>query len=256
MSHAFEQLLALRADLEEALASARRVHSAPQRSATCRLKSFTARRWRAPGEGYRQSSRERRSPAQVAPRTPLDLPRIGEPAAYKRACLRSTPAALRKQAGAARAESAYAHGAAEAEKCLEAIWEQLIAAPPSRGRSMSTVVLQDTQGPAFLLGSSRVRGAKADQEAEDLRRAVVARALLAVATDQRKRSGDERACIRLRLTRGAKFPISKAASKQAKAREEYGSRRESWESARSGCFPSSRKQKNSSLEAGERAGVP
>jgi hypothetical protein len=80
-------------------------------------------------------------------------------------------------------------GAVDSEKCLEAIWEQLIAAPPSRGRSMSTVVLQDTK---VLLSSWEVAAfvAEGDQEAEDLRRAVVARALLAVAMDERKRSGD------------------------------------------------------------------
>ena len=82
--------------------------------------------------------------------------------------------------------------AAEAEKCLEAIWEQLIAAPPSRGRSMSTVVLQDTK---VLLSSWEVAAfvEKGSQESEDLRRAVVARALLALATDKRKRSGEESA---------------------------------------------------------------
>ena len=81
-------------------------------------------------------------------------------------------------------------GAAEADKCLEAIWEQLIAAPPSRGRSMSTVMLQDTK---VLLSSWEVAAfiSKDNQESEYLRRAVVARALLAAGMDQRKRSGDE-----------------------------------------------------------------
>ncbi len=79
---------------------------------------------------------------------------------------------------------------ADPGKCLEAIWEQLIAAPPSRGRSMSTVVLQDTK---VLLSSWEVTAFvnEGGQEAEDLRRAVVARALLALASDRRKRSGDE-----------------------------------------------------------------
>jgi len=83
-------------------------------------------------------------------------------------------------------------GPPNAEKCLEAIWEQLIAVTPSRGRSMSTVVLQDTK---VLLSSWEVAAfvSEGDQEAEDLRRAVVARALLAVAMDQRKRSGEESA---------------------------------------------------------------
>jgi hypothetical protein len=57
---------------------------------------------------------------------------------------------------------------------------------------MSTVVLQDTK---VLLSSWEVAAfvAQGDQEAEDLRRAVVARALLSVAMDQRKRSGEENA---------------------------------------------------------------
>ncbi|HEY6904062.1 MAG TPA: hypothetical protein VI216_07115 [Candidatus Acidoferrales bacterium] len=81
-------------------------------------------------------------------------------------------------------------GVVDPGKCLEAIWEQLIAAPPSRGRSMSTVVLQDTK---VLLSSWEVTAFvnEGGQEAEDLRRAVVARALLALASDRRKRSGDE-----------------------------------------------------------------
>jgi len=78
----------------------------------------------------------------------------------------------------------------DSDKCLEAIWEQLIAAPPSRGRSMSTVVLKDTK---VLLSSWEVAAfvAEGSQEAEDLRRAVVARALLSLGTEQRKRSGDQ-----------------------------------------------------------------
>jgi hypothetical protein len=80
--------------------------------------------------------------------------------------------------------------AADADKCLESIWEQLIAAPPSRGRSMSTVILQDTK---VLLSSWEVTAfvSKGSQESEDLRRAVLARALLALGMDQRKRSGDQ-----------------------------------------------------------------
>lgn len=54
---------------------------------------------------------------------------------------------------------------------------------------MSTIVLQDTK---VLLSSWEVAAfvSEGDQEAEDLRRAVVARAQLAVAMDERKRSGD------------------------------------------------------------------
>jgi hypothetical protein len=57
---------------------------------------------------------------------------------------------------------------------------------------MSTVVLQDTK---VLLSSWEVTAFvnEGGQEAEDLRRAVVARALLALASERRKRSGDESA---------------------------------------------------------------
>ena len=75
------------------------------------------------------------------------------------------------------------------ESCLETIWEQLIATPPTRGRSMSTVTLKNTK---VLLSSWEVAAFvdKAGQESEDLRRAVVARAMLAVAMDSRKQSGE------------------------------------------------------------------
>src|SRR4029077_14950049 len=117
---------------------------------------------------------------------------IGEPAPTKASPASQAPSAPAKSAKPASESSAVPTAAAEVEKCLEAIWEQLIAAPPSRGRSMSTVVLQDTK---VLLSSWEVAAfvAEGGQEAEDLRRAVVARALLAVAGDQRKRSGDESA---------------------------------------------------------------
>ncbi len=75
------------------------------------------------------------------------------------------------------------------ESCLETIWEQLIATPPTRGRSMSTITLKNTK---VLLSSWEVAAFvdKGGQESEDLRRAVVARAMLAVAMDSRKQSGE------------------------------------------------------------------
>jgi hypothetical protein len=75
------------------------------------------------------------------------------------------------------------------ETCMEQIWEQLIAATPSRGRSMTTVRL----GGARLLMSSWEVAAFVSEDgpaAEDLRRAVVARALVTAALEQAKQSGD------------------------------------------------------------------
>jgi hypothetical protein len=75
------------------------------------------------------------------------------------------------------------------ESCMEKVWEQLISAPPSRGRSMTTVRI----GAARLLMSSWEVTAFVSEDspaAEDLRRAVVARALVAAATEQAKESGN------------------------------------------------------------------
>jgi hypothetical protein len=75
------------------------------------------------------------------------------------------------------------------EGCMEQIWEQLIAAPPSRGRSMTTIRL----GSARILMSSWEVAAFVSEDgpsAEDLRRAVVARALVTAATESARESGN------------------------------------------------------------------
>ena len=75
------------------------------------------------------------------------------------------------------------------ETCMEAIWEQLIAAPPSRGRSMTTIRL----GAARILMSSWEVSAFVSEDgfaAEDLRRAVVARALVTAAVETAKETGN------------------------------------------------------------------
>ncbi|HLJ41360.1 MAG TPA: hypothetical protein VKT50_07710 [Candidatus Acidoferrales bacterium] len=74
------------------------------------------------------------------------------------------------------------------EECLERIWEQLIEAPPTRGRSMSTVTLGDAR---VLLSAWEVNAFVSDggQLSEDLRRAVAARALVALAREEQKHSG-------------------------------------------------------------------
>jgi hypothetical protein len=75
------------------------------------------------------------------------------------------------------------------ETCMEQIWEQLISAPPSRGRSMTTVKL----GAVRLLMSSWEVAAFVSEDgpaAEDLRRAVVARALLSSNLENAKETGN------------------------------------------------------------------
>jgi hypothetical protein len=166
VTHAFEQLLALRADLEEALARGKSSAALPA------------------------ADSEKQQPDKLSTVDPSSKPAepAAPPAAATLPSAMDVPTADKPEKPASDAP-APAAGALDKEKCLESIWEQLIAEPPSRGRSMSTIVLQNTK---VLLSSWEVAAfvAEGGQEAEDLRRAVVARALLAVATEERKRSGD------------------------------------------------------------------
>jgi|SRR5579875_628198 len=73
------------------------------------------------------------------------------------------------------------------ESCLERIWQQLIEAPPAKGRSMSTVVLGDAR---VLLSAWEVNAflSEGGQLSEDLRRGVAARALLVLARAEKQAS--------------------------------------------------------------------
>jgi hypothetical protein len=191
VTRAFEQLLALRADLEDALS--RFSTGAPQAQATQSASSPSADEAASPERNSDSLSFMAPSASSaVLPKQPAsasEAERSPQPAAAAPATM---PSSTRQAAPPEAEVSAAPTSPAEAEKCLESIWEQLIAAPPSRGRSMSTIVLQDTK---VLLSSWEVAAfvSEGNQEAEDLRRAVVARSLLAVATDRLKRSGDRAA---------------------------------------------------------------
>ena len=186
---AFEQLLALRADLEEALGTAQGgpacIHLPDDAAHAAALVDHQGE------EEPAISSTPAPAAVQVSPANSpgpknADVNNVGNHPAKTPP---SIPPAAVQAPSSGNDGPAAPTSTAEMEKCLEGIWEQLIAAPPSRGRSMSTVVLQDTK---VLLSSWEVGAFVADggQEAEDLRRAVVARALLGLAIDQRKRSGD------------------------------------------------------------------
>ncbi len=199
VNRAFEQLLALRADLEEAAARVNSGSAAPQASATSEAAASASRAEKAasspahpvPAANVQVSPSNAPAPKRPEGAAPNGVSVVKPSVAPSAAANASKPDATApaKTAGEAGGNAAAPTPTAEMEKCLEAIWEQLIAAPPSRGRSMSTVVLQDTK---VLLSSWEVAAfvTEGDSEAEDLRRAVVARALLAVGTDLRKRSGD------------------------------------------------------------------
>ena len=101
----------------------------------------------------------------------------------------SSPKAKEKPETAAPKQAEAAGPALDFETCMEQIWEQLISAPPSRGRSMTTVKL----GAVRLLMSSWEVAAFVSEDgpaAEDLRRAVVARALLTSNLEHAKETGN------------------------------------------------------------------
>src|SRR5882762_9417140 len=74
----------------------------------------------------------------------------------------------------------------DVENIEEKIWDQLIATPPVRGRSMTTVTVQETR---VLLSAWEVAAfiSASGQDSDDLRRVIVARAMLSAAIDRRKR---------------------------------------------------------------------
>jgi len=75
---------------------------------------------------------------------------------------------------------------ADVESFEEKIWEQLIATPPFRGRSMTTVTVQDTR---VLLSAWKLRRSLAlpDRIRMICGKVIVARALLSVAIERRKK---------------------------------------------------------------------
>jgi hypothetical protein len=216
----FEQLLALRADLEDGVA---KLHApagepAPAETPALTLVPIEASQPRDeassspeyPHINVEQTGHLRKtgedssyvksaeSLAQLG--APVDLPANGAESQPGQADAPSAvPAASTGSAAPSRSSAPTPTSAdaadvqppasSEMESCLETIWEQLIATPPIRGRSMSTITLKNTK---VLLSSWEVAAFvdKGGQESEDLRRAVVARAMLAVAMDSRKQSGE------------------------------------------------------------------
>jgi hypothetical protein len=214
----FEQLLAMRADLEDAVA---KLHTpAPEVDAVPTLTlepiSPDSRKFDTPSSpdalprvAVEQTGYQSGKPGQDSSYTESKekLSSLGAPvdsaagtgdsnAAPVPASVTSAPPATNvapvpsaPKASSAAAFEVHAPASADMESCLETIWEQLIATPPARGRSMSTITLKNTK---VLLSSWEVAAFvdKGGQESEDLRRAVVARAMLAVAMDSRKQSGE------------------------------------------------------------------
>ena len=156
VSQAFDKLLGLRTDVEQALEKAlgKPAEAALQQSATQATR---------PPAGTKRASAE--SPTPNAKGKAKERP--------------GTPSAAEPDAAVV----------LDFENCMEQIWEQLIATPPSRGRSMTTVKIG---GARILLSSWEVTAFVTEDgpAAEDLRRAVVARVLVTAAMESAKETGN------------------------------------------------------------------
>ena len=156
VNQAFEKLLGLRTDVERALEkiATKNAENGPVPAVTASLRGSS------PAKG---SARE--AAGQEATKQSSEKP---------------GPGGAGQPAGSA---------ALDFETCMERIWEQLIAAPPTRGRSMTTVKI----GGARILMSSWEVSAFVSEDgpaAEDLRRAVVARAMVTTAVESAKETGN------------------------------------------------------------------
>lgn len=154
VSQAFDKLLGLRTDVEQALEKAGGSASAPQASLTTAANPLSAAKKATPeskdSNATTKSKERSAAPAAAAPDPVVAL---------------------------------------DFETCMEQIWEQLIATPPSRGRSMTTVKIG---GARILMSSWEVTAFVSEDgpSAEDLRRAVVARVLVTAAMESAKETGN------------------------------------------------------------------
>jgi hypothetical protein len=168
VTRSLEQLRALRTDLDEALAATQ-----PPAQAAVASQPPAPDQAKAP------------SPASAAPSREGSSSRFSWGRFWNR---RSSSVAVAPQKDVS--EDHPPAGKLDAESCAKRIAEQLAGTPHPATQSMATVTLQDTK---FLLSSWETSAfvAEGSQKSDDLRRAVVARALLAVAVDERKHSGKE-----------------------------------------------------------------
>jgi hypothetical protein len=180
----YEQLMCLRQDLENALGPAE--PSAVKIAAPAVTKEI-AKGDRPPAE----SSRKTKSAERVAPAAPAAAVSAPPPSGK-----RQDPAAAAAPPSIAVAEAVRPTdqalpniGLADVENLEEKIWEQLIATPPVRGRSMTTVTVDNTR---ILLSAWEVSAFISDsgQDSQELRRLIVARALLSTSIERRKRLMD------------------------------------------------------------------
>jgi hypothetical protein len=187
--HPYEQLMSLREDLEEALGLVTPPAAAPVSGPA----KGAVREAEAKAEPPHTSESNAGQPPKAMPAKPAST------APTTKSSDRAAPARQSQAPAspASREASAVTNQAAppadplDVESLEEKIWEQLIASPPARGRSMTTVTVENAK---ILLSAWEVAAfiSESGNDSQELRRVIVARAMLSTAIDRRKRLMDFR----------------------------------------------------------------
>jgi hypothetical protein len=179
----YEQLMSLRADLEDAL------DITPASHAIATDDTIENRGPDSKADDQISQNQVHLKPGSPSPFSAISTPaaRSGKPA---NAAVTKAPT-ISSDAPTAQNPRAKMPNVSESdlENCEERIWEQLIATPPVRGRSMTTVTVEGTR---ILLSAWEVAAFVSDSgpNSEDLRKAIVARAMLGMAIERRKQFAD------------------------------------------------------------------
>lgn len=179
-SHPYEQLMSLRADLEDVLNPTPTTPNETDATESQNRLSETAD----------QTSHDQIHLNPDSP-SPFSAPVAKQSTASAPNAERKAPAIKKDSPAASQNPRAHAPGVSDTdlENCEEKIWEQLIATPPVRGRSMTTVTVEGTR---ILLSAWEVAAFVSDSgpTSEDVRKAIVARAMLGMAIERRKQFVD------------------------------------------------------------------
>jgi hypothetical protein len=183
----YEQLMCLREDLEEPLGGApATAQPAPAANAQkgAGVDSAAKTKTVQPGKSPGSSAASTKSPAPAVQAPSTKPPEAAAPAGKQTPKAGSN--APSKEATPSPEQKSPSLAVADVENFEEKIWEQLIATPPVRGRSMTTVTVDETR---VLLSAWEVAAfiSASGQDSDELRRVIVARAMLSTALERRKR---------------------------------------------------------------------
>jgi hypothetical protein len=184
----YEQLMCLREDLEEALGTGPgSSRSTPAPGAAKSGSGQTGIKSKSPEKNSEPP--EKLDPASVPSGSKELTPSVKPPAVVAPGAkqpARAIPNPVSQEASPVPEQKIPNVAALDPEGLEEKIWEQLIATPPVRGRSMTTVTVEETR---VLLSAWEVAAfiSASGQDSDDLRRVIVARAMLSTAMERRKR---------------------------------------------------------------------